>query len=445
MTPSNASSPVSLSYIAALRGIEPRNPGANFAYAAVNCKKPWLLMCMAASNPEGQFYGLVADKIACVEASTEAKLCHLGNITFLPVTAEDVVNGKTSLPPLNYLHADETIDLLPVNERKALFDLAHKNLLPGGLFHYSYRAYEKTDGALRFLVREFGPEMNADQAKVFLHELKALGAPYFLDNTAAAIRLDSAIAKNMPDMFFNDYDGGEVTSGSFDTIVALRPRGFTYVGDSNIGMNYMDLSVSPEAQKVIYDCRENFLYEPIKDFALNRTVRSDIWCRGPVTQVSDLATLFGPFAYGIISTRDDIPVKFEAKTKSIDLSVPVFAKLIDLMTLMPLSIGDFLSHPAGKDFVPNDVVGAVQILVACGIAQPMRGIYQADAQNVMQPRFAGALNQYLGRAPVSANEVWMASPALGGVMSVPAREALVMQALDRAGLANSVAVLLPEL
>jgi hypothetical protein len=140
-----------------------------------------------------------------------------------------------------------------------------------------------------------------------------------------------------------------------------------------------------------------------------------------------------------------VPVEIKAKGKTVDLSAPVFTKLIDLMTLMPINIGDFLSHPLGKEFAPADVVGAVQILVACGIAQPMRGLYQSGISNVAQPRFAGSLNQHLGRAPLSAKEIWMASPALGNVMSIPAREALVMQALDRAGLANSVSVLLPEL
>jgi len=445
MTPSNIPSPISLSYIAALRGVAPRQPGAGFTYAVVNCTKPWLLMCLAASNPEGRFYGLVTDSTACAQAVAEAQQCHVENVVFLCAAAEDALNGKISLPSLNYLYADETVRSISSNERSALFDLAKKFLLPGGLFHYSYRAYENAHGALRFLVREFAPEMTADQSKVFLRELKTLGASYFADNAAALLCLDDAATKDMPDMFFSDYDEGAASSGSFDTLIALRPHGFMYVGDSHMAANYMDLSVSPEAQKIITSCRENYLYEPIKDFALNRVVRSDIWCRGPVSQTDSLPALFGSFAYGIIAPRENVPIEIKAPGKTIDLSAPVFTKLVDLMTLMPINIGDFLSHPVGKEFLPSDVVGAVQILVACGIAQPMRGLYQSDANNVAQPRFAGLLNQRLGRAPVSAGEIWMASPTLGNVMSIPAREALVMQALDRAGLANSVSVLLPEL
>jgi hypothetical protein len=216
------------------------------------------------------------------------------------------------------------------------------------------------------------------------------------------------------------------------------------VGDSTIATNYMDLAIPPEAQKVIITCAENHLYEPMKDFALNRSVRSDIWCREGVVRSEDPAQLFGGFAYGIIA-GESLPLEFKAQGKTIDLSSPLYQKLTKLMAMMPISIGDFLSHPEGKDFAPLEIVGAVQILVACGIAQPMRGMYQAtNVSTIMQPRFAGPFNRAQGHAEVS-EEVCLASPALGGAVSVSAQEALVMQALDRAGLANSVSALLPEL
>jgi hypothetical protein len=116
------------------------------------------------------------------------------------------------------------------------------------------------------------------------------------------------------------------------------------------------------------------------------------------------------------------------------------------MTMMPISIGDFLAHPDGKGFAPIDIIGALQILVACGIALPMRGLYHTgNFTSVAQPRFAGNFNRVLGQTELSSDEIWLASPTLGSGVSVSVCEGLVMQALDRAGLANSVSVLLPEL
>ena len=288
--------------------------------------------------------------------------------------------------------------------------------------------------------------MNADQAKSFLDDIKKLGGSFLAQNPKTAAELSAAINQNMPDEFFDAFDKGEARSTTFDTMVALRPRGFTYAGDSHIASNYVELSVPPEAQDVIATCRNHILYEPIKDFALNRQVRSDIWCYKPTGQSANLADLFGCFTYGITVPRSEVPSEFRAEGKVIPLTSPLYTSLIDLMTLMPLGIGDFLSHPTGVVFEAKDIVSAIQILVACGIAQPMRGVYASNnVTNVVKPRLVGQFNQYLDKTAVTGAKMWLASPVAGNAMAITARDALVIQALGRAGLANSVSALLPEL
>jgi hypothetical protein len=233
---------------------------------------------------------------------------------------------------------------------------------------------------------------------------------------------------------------------TFDTIVALRPRGFIYAGDSNIAANYIELMVPKEAQDIIVKCTKNPLYESIKDFVLNRPVRTDIWCRQPVPHSSEVAELFGPFTYGISMDREEVPSVMQVQGKSIDLSTPIFTSLIDLMALVPATIGDFLSHPSGKNFMPLDIVGAVQILIACGVARPMRGHHASgDLSNIEKPQLVGGFNRYLDKTALTGSSVWMASPVIGSAIKISARDALVMQALGRVGLVNSPSALLPEL
>jgi len=175
-------------------------------------------------------------------------------------------------------------------------------------------------------------------------------------------------------------------------------------------------------------------------------VRSDIWCRQPVSQIADPGQLFGGFTYGITVSRDQVPAEVKAQGTVVSLNSPLYTKLIELMTLMPIGVGDFLAHPNGKGFSALDVVGAIQVLAALGIAQPMRGMPgSGDVTDVAQPRLSGRFNQYLSEVPVTGAGMWMASPIVGNAVEISARDALVMQALNRVGLANSVSVLLPEL
>jgi hypothetical protein len=450
MNPNAAFSPVLLSYAAALRGVKPRRPGEAFTLVDARCTNPDYFVCLAASNPEGRFFALVTNSSTQTQGESLAKARHVENVTFLRASVGELLAqvkaGSSPVTQVHYVCCDEVAGALNDAERASLFDLAESLLMPGGLFSYKYSAYRSEDDALRFLVREFAPEMSDNQAIEYLQELKALGGFYFAAHPDTAAKLERARSAKMPDEFFALFDNGAARSGTFDTIVALQPRGFAYAGDSDIPANYVELAVPPQAQEIILNCRNNPLDEMIKDFALNRMIRADIWCLQPPATVADTPTLFGGFTYGITVPREQVPTEVRAQGKIINLKSPVYTRLIDLMTLMPVSIGDFLSHPTGKDFAAKDIVGAIQILVACGIARPMRGIYAGeDVSNIAKPRLVGNFNQYLENTPVTGTDIRLASTIVGDPVTLSARDALVMQALDRVGLANSVSALLPEL
>jgi hypothetical protein len=450
MNPRAAFSPVSLSYAAALRGVKARRPGEAFAYAEAGCRDLESLTCLAASNPEGRFFGFMTDPARRAEAEARATARGVTNVAFfagaLPDILTQVSRGVLVMPPLNYLCCDDSATGVTSAARADLFSLAEKLLMPGGLFCLNYRAYDREDGALRFMVSEFAPEMNAAQAMVFLSELKQLGSAYFTAHPQEAARLDAAIARRIPDEFFSTYEGGQPRSGSFETTIALGPKGFVYAGDASIASNYIELSVPAEAQPLIMQFRGHMLYEQIKDFALNRTMRCDIWARYPVQMSADPAELFGGFSYGITLAPEEIPSQIQAKSKTIDLTSPLYRTLIELMTLMPVSIGDILTHPQSHTFTAEQIIEALQIMVACGVAHPMRGLgHPNNVDNVVKPRLVGSYNRQLDRTELKDEEVLMASVILGSGVTVSVREALVMQALDRAGLADSVSALFPEL
>lgn len=448
--PQSTFSPVSLRYIAALRGNKPKRTGAAFTYAEIACANSEKLICLAASNPEGRFYGLVADETARRASEQEANNRGTFNVVFLVGTPSQTLarlaNGSSLPPMLDYLCCDESATPLPAAEHQALFDLAQKRLNPGGLFAISYRAHDRDDGALRFLVRELAPEMNDDQKQEFLTELKRLAGTYLAKHADIAARLDDSIAKGTPQSFFSLYDGEPAVSATFDTLVAMRSRGFSYAGDATLISNYVELAVPVEAQNLVVSCRANPLYESIKDLALNRIVRSDIWVQAPAEQSANPAELFGGFAYGIIMPRNQIPASYAAQGKTIDLSGPLYIKLLDLMAIMPIGVGDVLSHPATKDEQPEKILEALQVLVACGIASPMRGQLSAtNSSGTAQPRLVGNFNRYLDKTDLTDKAVYLSSQVMGCGVVLSAREAFVMQALNRAGLNNSVSALMPEL
>jgi len=444
-------SPVSLGYAAALRGVKRRASGSSFRYALLNCRDIEAFVCLAASNPEGSFTGVVTDVQAALAARESAAARHVMNVVFVPGTPSSLLSVGGGIDPsladLDYLVADEIDAPLAPAERKALFELAQKCLKPSGLFAYSYRAYTQSADILRFLINEYAPAMTAAQSKEFLEELKALGPLFFADQPEALDALERALAEGHPDAFFKSCGKGQpASSGTFDTLAALLPLGFAFAGSADIGANYMELSTPPSAHDVLIKCREHLLYEPVKDFAMNRLVRHDIWCRLPADLSDDPAELFGMGIYGMTLPREQIPSTLQAPGKTFDLTQPLFANMIEVMSLLPMGIGDFLKHPLGQGVAPSDALEAMQVLVALGVARPMREHHRSCANvQLSDLKWATDFNRYLDTASITERHVLLASEVIGGGVRVSARDALVMQAINRAGMADSASALFSEL
>ncbi len=450
MKPQPTFSPVSLRYIAALRGCKPKRAGTGFAYAEFMCTDPERLTSLAASNPEGRFYGFVADETARSTAEETASERGTFNIVFIAGTPSEILTRLThgaSVPPLlDYLCCDEREAPLSPTERSALFDIASQRLNPGGTLVTSYRAYDSEDGALSLLVRTLAPEMTSEQKQEFLTELKRMGSHFLSRHPEVMISLNEAIIKGTPESFFAPYKDMTTAATTIETIKALGARNMLYAGDATLGANYVEFALPPEAQELVTSCRTSPLYEPIKDYALNRATRSDIWVKTPIEQSADQAELFGSFAYGLTMPRADIGPWISINGRSIDLSAPLYGKLLDLMALMPIGVGDVLAHPTGEGENPALLLESLQILVACGIAIPMRGqLTSTNQSNMTHPRLVGNFNRSLDKVSLSDTSVWMASQVMGCGVKISAKEALVMQALNRAGLSNSVSALMPEL
>ncbi len=434
-------SPVRLNYCGALRGLKPKAPEESFVYAQTGNFDIESLICLAASNPQGSFYGVIENSQHEAYAKTIASERQSTNVTF--------VSSLQHLPlKLDYLCAEYVEGFPSTADQEQIFSIAENRLVPGGYFCFRYKAYDNQDEILQFLVNEYAPELSVEQAREFLDEIKALGCGYFAQHPIARTALDKAISTSTPDVFFDAYRTKEddVKSGTFETMAGLLPRDFSFVGDAEFGANYIELAAPVAAHTALDKCRDHLLYEPIKDFALQRLVRNDIWVKRPVEQTFENPDLFGAFTFGITTMRENVPTSVQTQAGTVHLTTPLFMRLIDLMTIMPIGIGDFLNHPSGLGFSPDEVVAALNVLVACNIAQPMRSRYAGKQQmDVLKPIWSNSFNAHLNSSEISDPVVRLASPVIGSTVTLPAREALVLQAVNRVGVTLCAGSLQPEL
>ena len=343
--------------------------------------------------------------------------------------------------------ADETDVSLSVDERIALFNISDKHVKQGGILVTSYNLHSSDNdlASLKFLIQQFAPEMSDTQKSEFILELKDLACVLLSKHPDLKQALDKAIADNTPKSFFSLFEGEALQSKTFDTLIAVSCRNFVYGGDSRLQHNFVEFVIPKQAQNLVISCKNNLLYEPIKDVALNSSVRHDIWIKQPSSSFN-LIELFGNVAYGLVDHNEIVPQSFFMNGATIDLSAPIFQNTVKLMKILPVGIGDILSHELGHGETPERILEVFQLLVACGFAIPVRGSKDAIVvENKPHLKLSGSYNPFLADIEITGKEVLLSSPIAGCPIAISAREALVMQALHKVGFATVVDYMLPIL
>ncbi len=431
--------PVAIRYAAALRGVVPPPPEAPCRMVRLGPVDIAQALCLAASNPDSSFTYIMPDAMRALAAQQRAQQLRQGNCRF--VTQDELPAGQADI-----FCADlgKQTDAATLANAQAL---AQQIVAPGGMFVCRYAPFPAQCDALQFMVTEFAAETPAEQHIELLHELKLLGHLYLTAHPLAADALDQALGAKNPAAFFARYNSaGAAMSHAVGMIATMAPAGFDFVGDAQIQSNYLEMMVPKVAQDVLYNLRGHLLYEVIKDYATARPVRTDIWVRQPAAMSGELPVLFGPFYYGLSGSSWPLPATVTLLEQTLDLTPPLFQRILELMRLMPLTIGDVLAHPDCQDFAAQDTVMAMQMLVAFGIAAPMRGSFAGLGQADMHyPRLVGGYNQQLQQEVLQSETVLFASPVAGRPLQLTLQEALVLQAVGRVGLAESADALMTEL
>ncbi|MEJ0061973.1 MAG: methyltransferase regulatory domain-containing protein [Alphaproteobacteria bacterium] len=441
--------PVEISYAAALRGVRPKGSSQSFRYIRAGRMDADEMLCLAASNPEGEFLFIDENASQAAEAQRRARDLHLANAEFIGMSLaklEDALAAGTHfIAAADYFCVDLSYDV--ADNASYAHQLAGSLVRPGGLFVIRYAPFASARDSLHFMTAEFAPELKPSQHTEFLHELKQLGHAYFAQHPEDSAALDNALGAQNPEKFLNEFAvATKPQSRTIATLASMVPQKFAFVGDARFSANYLEMMVPKPSQEILYSLRGHLLYEVIKDFSAAHAFRTDIWIRQPGDFTGDLAQLYGNFFYGLTDMTGPVPETIMAGGQSLDLSAPILAALLKFMHVMPLTVGDFLDHPDGREFKPLDVVMAVQMLVACGIAAPMRGSFAGLGQiDYRYPRLAGLFNQQLRAEPLHGMSATLASTVAGRPVKLELPEALVLQAVGRVGFEESAGALMTEL
>ncbi len=435
--------PVSLSYVTAIRGFRPRIPGEPFLYATFGLHNPKEFCALAASNPEGHFIGFATDQMVAIEASEWAFNCGLKNALFDAATPTDLsqqLRDKIfNLPKLDYLVCSDLALMSAPNAPQEMASIASETIMPGGILAVRYRTSKQGQrGILQGLlhaIRSAGGDM--------LSALKhmCIFAQSMLEQHAdIKLAVEMAISDGDPTAAFK-YAADQ--SRTFDVMEAMKKAGFSYVGQADIKLNYLEMAARPETHDAILQQRGKPFYEMAKDAAMGLEERTDLFVLEPAEKLENMVVLFGGFAFGIPQDAADLPQELETPGSTFSLSPELTQKIIGHLADIPCTIGDLLSS-SNIQSGPLELLSTVQLLVAGGIAQIMRTPYMGgDGSNLQSPKLKGGANAQLRDLTPAEIKAGFAfsSEVMGRSWHFSGLEALIIREIDRTGFGTLPSVL----
>jgi len=334
--------PILMSMVALLSGRKHRFPASGFTYCDFGCGTGLNLCFLAASNPQGEFYGVdfISEHIDSAKALAERT--GLTNVTFIDASFDDLT--PEDLPDLDYAIIAHTYSWVPPKTRVNLISYIKNSLKRSGLLYIYYGAMPGISATLATTTltqllaqRHEGP--NASRVVKAIKELNDIlsGNPALKFNgllPQARETLENELQVD-PDHLAHDLLNRSPEALWFHQVAQdFAAHGLEFVGHARPRLNAFGDLYEPALTKAYNDfCNtedDPVLREEILNLVCNTSVRIDIFGKDtpflPADQSPDFSNLYfhGLYGHNHRAARDRAQ-----SVVSIDLAAPVYDDILN--------------------------------------------------------------------------------------------------------------------
>jgi SAM-dependent methyltransferase len=280
-----ALAPAWLDHVAIVSGFVPPARDRGFTFCELGCGQGVTAAILAATHPDGTFYGIDAMPSHVEHGRRFAAEAAITNIKFH--AADFAAAARMHLPGFDYIVAHGVYSWVNAESQAALRAFADRHLKPGGLVYISYNAIpgRAVDLPLQRLVCALGGAFRGDSMRRLtaavpvvcrLAELKppALTASPFLHR----------LRKNR-ERRAEPYLVHELMIGSWDALCVTQVRaematiGLVPVGSATLIQNFDSFVLGQAARKVLATISDDDVRELARDVLINQAFRCDVFVR----------------------------------------------------------------------------------------------------------------------------------------------------------------------
>ncbi|MEO0393249.1 MAG: class I SAM-dependent methyltransferase [Pseudomonadota bacterium] len=281
----NQYDPRNLDLVRFLNRLKPVSTSANFRYCELGCGHGLTSITLAACYPEAEFFANDLLPAHIVSAKALKDQLGLNNLTFLEADFEQLL--AQDYEPFDYIISHGVYSWVMEYQKSLIRQFVDANLATNGVFAFSYNCkagwseIENIVELLRLAVTRISDFDTPDVSAKILQQTKQLfhlNKGFLSAKSRASHHLQQLIRHDTELKYLlHEYaNTGWRSLHVSEVMEDMAELGLSYSGSINL-LDNMDMLLDDEIQGAMDSLETNAEREMIKDLALNKTFRTDIY------------------------------------------------------------------------------------------------------------------------------------------------------------------------
>ena len=430
-------SPVMLEF-ALLSKMQSYRVGKPLRYLELGYGQGVSLNVHAATVP-GEYWGTDFNPAQAANAMDMA-VASGANVRVLDASFEELA-ARDDLPMFDVIVLHGIWSWVSEVNRRIIVKIARRHLAIGGILYISYNSTPGWSAAmpLRHLMNlhadlasseASGVLSEVDGALAFAQSVVDSKAGYFRANPAVAERLVKIKEQNRNYVAHEYFNTDWLPMAFSDVVEYLSEAKLSFAASANFIEHHDGMNFTPEQQRLLNDIKHPVLKESVRDYMVNQQFRKDIWVKGARPMPPhEQATRVKEHSFVLMTPVADVPLKIMGVLGETKLQEEAFLPVLELLArsgFAPKTGAELLAGPPKQSHA--QIMQVLALLIGSGHVCPT----QSPAQFKLAQPTSNALNASLiANAEYSSETMFLASPLIGGAVSVTRFQQLFLKSIKR--------------
>ncbi len=336
---------------------------------------------------------------------------------------------RDDLPAFDYIVLHGIWSWVSDENRGKIVEIIRKHLKVGGAVYMSYNTLPGWSIAmpLRHIMTLHAETAGSDAQGVvgrieasigFGSKLAEIGARYFAANPTAKGRLDAIAGQNRHYVAHEYFNRDWAPMYFSDVHDWLSDAKLGYIGAASTLDQLDGFNLTQPQRDTLGGIPYTVLRETVRDYLINAQFRKDLYARG-ARRLSPLERLERMMATRVtLVTPPTMEFSVDAGLGKVQLKEEIYRPIVEALDAdksAPKTIGALAENPKLASLPPGSLLEGMAVLIGSGRAHTAQSDEEIDQ---VAPRTAKLNAHLIERARISGDVSWLASPVIGGAISV---------------------------